>query len=121
MRWTSREIRYLEEHANDGAEEIARNLGRSRHSVEVQASRFGISIRKQWLCPKCGHTVFRPLSSVTGWCASCTKALRRKTLADEVRRLEEEVRRERDEDRARQALYSRKHRAKEKLKKTRKK
>lgn len=116
MKWTTKQIKYLEAHANDGAEAIAEALGRSKQSVEVQASRYGISLRKSWLCPKCGMRTSRPLSGRTGWCSVCTKAQRRERMAEEVRELEEEARREEEENRARQCLYSRKSRAKKKLK-----
>ena len=117
MYWTTYRLRYLEEHAGDGAEAIAEALGCSRRAVEVQASRCGISLRKRWRCPKCGMVTFRPLSTVTGWCLNCTKEYRRERIAEEVRELEEEVRRQEREERERQRLYSRKHRAKKKLKK----
>ena len=120
MNWTTAEIRYLEEHANEGAEAIASHLGRSRRSVETQAQRYGISLRKLWMCPKCGRRSSRPLSSRTGWCPVCTKAQRRERMAEEVRELEEEARREEEEDRARQCLYSRKNRARKKIEKVRK-
>ncbi len=112
MRWTSRDIRYLEEHAHEGAEAIATALGRSTESVKQQAKQYGISLRRRWHCPKCGHWSFKPLSSRTGWCATCTKEQRRKQLEEEVREMREEVRREREEDRRRQALYSQKNRLK---------
>ena len=111
-RWTSRDIRYLEEHAHEGAAAIATALGRSTESVKWQASRYGISLRKKWHCPRCGQWVHKPLSGRTGWCAACTKAQRRTQLEEEVRELREEVRREREEDRKRQALYSQKNRLK---------
>lgn len=116
MKWTSREIRYLEEHAGDGAEEIARALERSVDSVKCQAKRFGVSLRRSWVCPKCGMRVSKPLSSRTGWCSACTKEKRREFLAEQVRDLEEEVRRNEREDKERQRLYSRKSRANKKLK-----
>lgn len=115
--WTTRELRYLEEHANDGAEAIAEALGRSKQSVEVQASHFGLSLRKSWLCPNCGMKTRKPLSPKTGWCAICTKELRNEGIAEEVRALEEEVRREEKVNRERQRLYSAKSRARKKLKK----
>lgn len=117
MKWTSREIKYLEEHAGDGAKEIAKVLNRTARSVENQARRFGVSLRRSWMCPKCGMRVSKPLSSRTGWCAACTKEKRREFLAEQVRDLEEEVRRNEREDKERQRLYSRKSRAKKKLKK----
>lgn len=115
MRWTTAEIRFLEEHANEGAWAIAGALNRSVESVQWQASQYGISLRIKWYCPNCGHWVRKPLNSRTGWCATCTKAERRHQLEREVRELAEEVRREQEEDRRRQAIYSRKNRLKKKL------
>lgn len=115
MRWTTREIGYLEEHAGDGAAAIAAALGRSKASVKKQAGRYGISLRRRWHCPRCGHSTGKPLSGKTGWCAACTMRQRREGMAEEVRRMEEEARREESEKRARQRLYSRKSRAKKKF------
>lgn len=117
LKWTTREIKYLEEHAGDGAEAIAKALGRSVRSVDNQARRYGVSLRKSWVCPKCGMRVSKPLSSRTGWCAACTKENRMERIAEEVRELEEEAKRNERIDRERQRLYSRKSRAKKKLKK----
>lgn len=117
MKWTSREIKYLEEHAGDGAEAIAEALNRTKRSVEIQASKYGVSLRKTWVCPKCGMLVSKPLSRRTGWCAACTKERRREFLEKQVRELEEEARRNEREDRERQRLYSRKSRARKNLKK----
>lgn len=115
MNWTTDEIRYLEEHQGEGAMAIAEALGRSESSVEHQAHRYGISLRKRWHCPRCGAITFKPLSTVTGWCANCTKEQRSERIAEEVREMEEEVRRSERENRRRQALYSKKHRIKKKL------
>lgn len=115
MNWTTDEIRYLEEHQGEGAMAIAEALGRTVTSVQVQACRYGISLEPRWRCPKCGAVTRKPLSSITGWCANCTKEARRDRIAEEVREMEEEVRRAERENRERQALYSKKHRMKKKL------
>lgn len=120
MRWTTRELRYLAKHANDGAEAIGAALGRSKHSVELQASRLGISLRPSWFCPKCGQRTFKPLSTKTGWCICCTKKKRREELTEEMREMQEELRREEQENKARQAIYSQKNRFREDLKVLRK-
>ena len=116
MKWTTREIKYLEDHAEDGAEAIAGALGRSVQSVKAQAKRFGLSLRRAWQCPKCGMHVHTPLSPKTGWCQSCTLEHRNERIAEQVRELQEEVRREEMLKRERQRLYSAKHRARKKLK-----
>lgn len=112
MLWTTAEIRYLEDHAQEGVAAIALALGRSAESVRQQAKQRGISLRRRWYCPKCGHWSYKPLNGRTGWCAACTKASRRRQLELEVRDLMEEVMREREEDRRRQAIYSQKNRLK---------
>lgn len=117
MKWYSAEIKYLEDHANEGSEAIAKALGRTVQSVKLQASRYGISLKQRWQCPKCGQFTSYPLSPKTGWCANCTKEKRIDELAEEVRELEEEVRREERNNRERQRLYNRKHNARKKLKK----
>lgn len=116
MEWTTKDIRYLEEHQSDGAAAIAEALGRTVISVQVQASRHGIPLTPRWQCPKCGATTRSPLNPATGWCANCTKEARRERLEKEVREMEEEVMRAERENRARQALYSKKSRVKKKLK-----
>lgn len=118
MKWTTREIKYLEEHAEEGAAAIADALGRSTQSVKAQAKRFGLSLRRAWQCPKCGSRVHTPLSPRTGWCVVCTRELRNERIAEEVRELQEEVMREERVNRERQRLYSAKHRARKKLKKS---
>lgn len=112
MLWTVREISYLEDHADEGALAIATALGRSAESVKQQAKQRGLSLRRRWYCPRCNRWSFRPLSTRTGWCVLCTKAVRRHLLEEEVREMEDEARRERDEDRRRQAVYSKKNRLK---------
>lgn len=115
MRWYTAEIKYLEDHANDGAEAIAKALGRSVQSVKIQASRYGVSLKQRWQCPKCGRLSAKPLSPKTGWCVNCTKERRIDELAEEVRELEEEVMREKRNNRERQRLYNRKHNARKNL------
>lgn len=115
MTWTSSEVRYLEEHAGDGAEAIAKALGKSVKAVKNQAMRYGLSLRKRCLCPKCGRETFKPLSNRTGWCVSCTREQRAAEIAEQVRAMEEEVRREDKANKERQRLYSRKYRAKKQI------
>ncbi|MEE1469238.1 MAG: hypothetical protein U0J86_08795 [Collinsella sp.] len=115
MTWTSSEVRYLEEHAGDGAVAIAEALGKSVTAIEAQAHRYGLSLRKRWLCPKCGRETFKPLSNRTGWCVSCTREQRAAEIAEQVRAMEEEVRREDKANKERQRLYSRKYRAKKQI------
>ena len=112
MNWSVREIRYLEEHAQDGAKEIAEALGRSPESVRQQAKRYGISLRRRWVCPRCGNQTLMPLSEMTGWCSVCTKSSRRGQLERDIQDLREERKRNEEENRKRQALYSRKNRLK---------
>lgn len=114
MRWTSGDVRYMEEHAEDGVESIARALGRSPSSVRTQASRLGISVRRFWKCPRCGMRSSKPLSRVTGWCRTCTLEARREVIAAQIRDMEDEARREEDAERERQRLYSKKNRVKKK-------
>ena len=42
--WSTREIRYLKEHAGDGAKEIAKALGRTTEAVKLQARKCGICL-----------------------------------------------------------------------------
>ena len=116
-KWTTKEVAYLEEHAGEGAEAVAEALGRTVRSVEVQASKYGISLRRSWHCPRCGMRTSKPLSGRTGWCAACTKEHRIGAIAEQVREMEEEVMRNEMLDREKQRLYSRRSRAKKKLKK----
>lgn len=115
--WSTRELRYLEEHAGEGAGAVAKALHRSVDSVRRQANRYGVSLRRSWLCPNCGQRTFRPLSSKTGWCSACTKEARASEIAEEVRDMEREAMRQVEADRERQRLYSRKSRVKKSRKK----
>lgn len=114
MRWSASEVRYMEEHAEEGADAIARALGRSPSSVRTQASRLGISVRRFWKCPRCGMRSSKPPAGKTGWCRACTMEARRKVIAEQIRDMEAEARREEDARRERQRLYSKKSRVKKK-------
>jgi len=43
--WTTGELQFLRDHAQLGADELARRMGRTRYSVECAAGRFRISLR----------------------------------------------------------------------------
>lgn len=109
MRWTTSELQYLELHACEGAEAIAKALGRTTESVRQQAKQYGISLRRRWTCPRCGTMSFRPLSTRTGWCSVCTKRERRHAMERQLQDMREEIAADREENRLRQALYSRRH------------
>jgi len=84
--WNSREIGYVSAHAGDGAAELARELGRSKRSVQELAWRFGISLRRTLpLCPSCGRYPVHP-DNRFGWCRPCTlrhhAAAHRRKLAE---------------------------------------
>ena len=115
MNWTTDEIRYMEEHAGEGAASIAEHLNRTVISVKVQASRQGIFLTPRWRCPNCGCLTAKPLNAKTGWCANCTMEARREQIAKDVRELEDEVARRKRNEQARQALYSKKSRLRKKL------
>ncbi len=53
--WSTQELKYLEEHAGEGAKAIAKALGRSIDSVKWQAQRCGLSLRKRSQCSHCGQ------------------------------------------------------------------
>ena len=110
--WSTRELRYLEEHAGEGAAAIAKALGRSVDSVEWQARKCGISLRKRRQCPHCGQWTFRPLNRINGWCIECTKELHMADLAEQAEAMKEEASREIRNNRTRQCFYSAKSRAK---------
>lgn len=114
-RWTMRELEYLRDHADDGASVVARRLNRTIRSVYDQASRYGISLRRRWACPRCGSRVTRPLDPRTGWCRACSMEVRRRELEERTREMEEEAEREEAERKARQALYARRSRIKRRL------
>ena len=104
--WSTRELKYLEEHAGEGAKAIAKALGRSTNSVEWQASQ----------CPNCGRWTFKPLNRINGWCIECTKELHMSDLAEQANAMREEAVREKRNNQQRQRYYSAKSRAKKKKK-----
>ena len=110
--WSTRELRYLEEHSGEGAAAVAKALGRSVDSVEWQARKCGISLRMRWMCPKCGRTTFKPLNRANGWCAECTKEGHVADLREQASAMREEAARAKRNDRERQRCYSAKSRAK---------
>ncbi len=98
--WSTRELRYLEEHAGDGAKQVAKDLGRSIDSVKHMARKCGLSLNR-----------------VNGWCIECTKELHMADLAEQANAMKEEAIREKRNDRQRQRYYSQKSRAKKATKK----
>ena len=115
--WSTRELRYLEEHAGDGAKQVAKDLGRSIDSVKHMARKCGLSLRKRRQCSHCGQWTFRPLNRISGWCIECTKELHMADLAEQANAKKEEAIREKRNDRERQRYYSQKSRAKKAAKK----
>ena len=101
--WSTRELRYLEGHAGDGAKQVAKDLGRSIDSVKHMARKCGLSLRKR--------------NRVNGWCIECTKELHMADLAEQANAMKEEAIREKRNDRQRQRYYSQKSRAKKAAKK----
>lgn len=122
-RWRDHEEAYLRDHAGDGAQAIADALGRTVPSVQVHASRMGVSLYRRWHCPKCGHYTYTPLSKWSGWCRKCsidesadTAALKNKQIRIEVA---EERRRIKEAEQRRQAIYSDTDRQKRELRRLR--
>lgn len=116
MSWTTKQIRYLDEHAHEGADEIAEALGKTVKAVQWMASKRGVSLRKRYTCPKCGSVRTVPLNAVTGWCRICTKEEHVRQLGQEAELERKEVRREQELDREANRYYNRKYRAKKKRK-----
>lgn len=118
-RWTEREVAYLQDHAGDGAASVAKALGRSRKAVQRQAERYGLSLRRRWLCPFCGMPTFTPLNPRTGWCRRCSAAISKhnadRRAAELQREVADEERRYTATIRARQAVYTENDRLKRKL------
>lgn len=120
-RWKAHEETYLQEHAGDGAQAIAEALGRSVGSVQVHASRMGVSLFKRWHCPNCGKYTYKPLTKWSGWCRKCSIEASADTAAMKNRRIRQEIDEEmaaiRKEERRRQMLYSDTDRQKKELRK----
>lgn len=115
MTWTPRQIRYLDEHAQDGAEKIAKALGMTVNAVQIMVSRRGLSLKKRWVCPKCGSTTTKPLNSITGWCPLCVKKERVRGLRIEAQSIKDEARVEEELNKEANRYYNQKLRAKKKL------
>ena len=122
-RWKRHEEDYLEQHAGDGAEAIAEALGRTVASVQVHASRMGVSLYRRWHCPNCGKYTYRPLTAWSGWCRRCSIEASADTAAMKNRRIRKEVAEEREairaEERRRQMIYSDTDRQKKELRRLR--
>ena len=114
--WSTRELKYLEEHAGEGAKAIAKALGRSVDSVKWQARQCGLSLRKRRQCPNCGRWTFKPLNRMNGWCIECTKELHMSDLAEQANAMKEEAVREKRNNQQRQRYYSAKSRARNRKK-----
>lgn len=75
-RWTTHEITYLRQHRSEGSDAIAEALGRSRYSIQVMASRIGVSLGRLGpgdVCPIC-QTYTIALNSAAakhGMCVCC--------------------------------------------------
>lgn len=108
--WSTSEVEYLASHAGDGAASVASALNRSVQAVKVQASRYGISLRRRWHCPRCGNTTFTPLSPKTGWCSACAKEEQAIETARQIALMERDSERDAEATRRRQAAYSKKSR-----------
>lgn len=122
-RWRQWEVTYLHDHAGYGAQSIADRLGRTVQAVERQASRYGVSLRRRWYCPKCSREVYSPLSEWSGWCRRCSIAESKDRASVNNRRvraeLQEERRKVRQAERERQALYSDTHKKRKELRRLR--
>lgn len=93
--WSTREVEYMVEHAREGAEAVAKRLGRSVHAVECQATRYGVSLERRYLCPQCGRESRLALHRVTGLCQLCTAEAYREDSERRARTIREELEAER--------------------------
>ena len=99
-------------------------MGRSVKAVENMASRYGISLRVRYFCPKCSRYVYTPLSPRYGWCRTCSIEESHDNAVMKYREVMREIEREQarilEAKRARQAVYSDTDRKKNELKRLRK-
>ena len=122
-RWKKAEETYLTEHAGDGAEAIAKALGRSVSSVKTHASRMGLSLVIRYHCPRCGKYTYTPLTKWSGWCRTCSVRESADTAALKNRRIRKEIAEERSSleqaKRRRQMIYTDTERKKKELRRLR--
>lgn len=113
----------MHDHASDGADAIAEALGRTKSSVQSQAKRYGLSLRRFYVCPKCQKATTKWLSPVTGWCPTCCIEVSTEKAAEKNRQIQDEIRREETRiesaKRKRQAIYSDNTRKKRRLRELR--
>lgn len=100
----------MKKHASEGAEEIAKALGRTKSAVKAVAHREGISLVEFWVCPRCSRKTFHPLRVRTGWCRRCSLQESKDSAAIANRRARLEAMCEDQEidylEHERQALYT---------------
>ena len=122
-RWKDVEEAYLAEHAGDGADAIAKALGRTVWSVRCKANEMGVSLVVRYHCPRCGKYTYKPLVKWSGWCRRCSieeSGDRAAVKNEQIRReVAEEEARIREAERRRQAIYSDTDREKKKLRRLR--
>lgn len=75
--WTSRQDKILREFGTRGVKACQRELqragvNRSVHSIQIRASRIGVSLARQMTCPGCGHIGSSDdFANHTGLCKVC--------------------------------------------------
>jgi len=96
--WSMREVELMRELGHLGAYEVQRALlaecgtRRTIRSIQIQASRFHVSLKVRPVCPECGVVGVR-LNRQSGMCPACTERMH---LAEEVA-FNEVLQREREE------------------------